>query len=598
MARIQFGAFAIDSTTGELWRDGEPVPIQDLPLRLLLILLERPGEIVTRDELRQRLWSDTVIDFDGGLNTAVRKLRSALGDSADAPTLLETIPRRGYRLRAAIARTQGAEIVALSAARGRSVTHWLSLASVFIVVPILWLTLTAGQPTPRLLVVPFQADAATQFVADELTDELIGHVGRLAPDRLEVLGPMTARRHRDANGALDVARDLRVTHVLTGRLLRDADRLRVTVTLARASDGVQVWSDILEPPPGPLPQTTARVVTSIARTLGRQFDLRDDGVHARAGTLNSDAFDAYARGRGAWYRFDGAGFRDSLAHFHDAIGRDPGFSDAHVGAADAANMLALSGVPDGVSLLRDAAAEARAALAIDPGAAAAHAALGTALLYSLDDWPAAQAAFDRALALDPGSALFHQWAAGLASARGDHVRAIALAQRAQHLDPVSPWVNVDLCWYYFYGGQFTRAVAQSARAARMTRGPSPLFCRELALRQIGDEAGEIEAYIQQLWRASASPDAAIAEVEAARAQAGVVGVRRFRLARLLAGQAVGTPVNRYVLAATAAALGDTTVALAAMRDARARRAGWSAFLGVDPSFEKIRSEPEFRQLAR
>ena len=224
MSRVRFDAFEVDDAAGELKRGADLVPIQDLPLRLLLILLEQPRSVVSRDQLRQRLWGDTVVDFDAGLNTAVRKLREALGDSADAPRLLATVPRRGYRLQADVepivepAQTTGAQetlsirlpipdagndravVGAGPGSRARSIAWWLAAAAV-VALPLVWLAHTPSKSSRRLLVVPFQSVVADQALADELTAELISRVARIAPSRFEVLGPLTSRRYRSMTDA-------------------------------------------------------------------------------------------------------------------------------------------------------------------------------------------------------------------------------------------------------------------------------------------------------------------------------------------------------------------------------------------------------------
>jgi TolB-like protein len=250
------------------------VPIQDLPLRLLLVLLERPRSVISRDELRQRLWGDTVIDFDAGLNTAVRKLRDALGDNADSPRLLETVPRRGYRLHVDV--DPIVEPVAVPAA-GDSGAGWKvkwAAATAIAAISLVWLTLSPSHSSRRILVVPFQSVVADQALADELTAEVISQVARLAPARLEVLGPMTSRRFRSMADSPDIIeRQTGATELLTGRILREGDRVRVTVSLARTSDGVAIWSHVLEPGAGSLHAITTAVVTNIVRCVGLTMNL-------------------------------------------------------------------------------------------------------------------------------------------------------------------------------------------------------------------------------------------------------------------------------------------------------------------------------------
>lgn len=598
-SRVRFGPFEVDRVSGELRRDGVVVPLQELPFRLLLILIDRPNDLVTRDELRDRLWTDTVIDFDAGLNTAVRKLRDALGDTADNARFVQTIPRRGYRLNADVRQVSKVSLpdvarVEADGAPSRTPWRWLvASGALAVLASFVWFALPPAREPNRLLVLPFEASTAGDIVAEAISDEIIGHIGRLAPDTLEVLGPATSRKYRTARASLpNIGRDVMATHVLTGRVTRGGERLRVAVSLARVADGVQIWSDIFEPGPASLPDATASVVTSVATGLARPFGLRDSRVQARAATLKTAAFEAYLRGRTAWEDFDEKSFRRSRKFFEEAIRLDPNYADAHAGAADASNMLALSGVQDKPEQLAFAVAAARRATALAPENAAGHAALAVGLFYSMDDWPSARVEFERALALDSGRAVYSQWAAGYYSATGDHRRALALAERARTLDPASSWVNIDLCWYYLYAREYRQAVEQADRTSDATRSPAVAFCRELAFRGQHDDGGESDAYIERLRLFGGSP-ALVAQAQSAKASAGIAGLREFQLARLLSA---GTFVNPYVGATSAAALGRSDLALRILTDASVSRPAFWPFLRVDPSFDVLRSDPAFGAL--
>jgi tetratricopeptide (TPR) repeat protein len=355
-------------------------------------------------------------------------------------------------------------------------------------------------------------------------------------------------------------------------------------------DGIQVWSGIVEADAATPAQNSVQIVTWIARAVARHFDVNAD-VHARAGTLDTAAFESFLTARASWYRFNREGFRRSAEAYADAVVRDSNFVDARVGAAQSAVMLAIANASDARALLVAALSHARRAVEIEPDSAAAQATLGLALFYSQSDWQQSEVAFSRALALDPGNALFHQWAAGLFSATGRHDKAVSLARRAESIDPLSPSANVDLCWYYLFAGRYGDAASQAERAGGLSHVPALSLCRELAYRFLGDATAEAAAYRDRLTRfgGNDTPEvlAALADQEKRK---GIAGVREFQFDRLRRAQ----DADRYVLAVAASAAGAPDVAIRVLSDAAKVRP--LPYLNVDPSFRTLQALPAFKAL--
>lgn len=603
----RFGPFEVTSADGRLRRDGEVVPLQELPFRVLLELVRADGAVVTREGLCRALWADTVVEYEAGLNTAVRKLRDALGDDPAAPAFVETVPRRGYRLRVSVDHVEPSTAAALrpvegplatavgpSAAAvspGRAIWRWMLAGAGVALVSVLVHRTTGTPPATRILVLPVESasdplDRARMF---GLTDQLIAHLARLDPARLAVLGPVTARAVGRSGASRSVGRDLAVTHILSARLAEG----RLAVSLARTEDDAVVWSEILNHPPGDAwPETSARWTTLVARGLLQAFGLdASDKDIVRAATLDTRAFDEYLRGSSAWARFDGDGFAASVAAFQAAVTIDPGFADAFVGLAEARAMQALFQTAPATKSLEASIAAAREALTLAPDDARGSAALALAQLYSGANAADVARHFERALALDGGRALTHQWAAGYFSASGDGERAIEHATHARVLDPLSPGVNSDLCWYHYFARDYPGAAAQAARAFAAFGRPNVLLCGQLASWKAGDEPKERELQLLRLTKRGQSADArALSE---AFELGGMTGVRTADLLRL--GRSTD-PMDGYQLVVAAAAVGDTALAVATLERLVPDRPPWLVFLEVDPAFDGLRSLAAFRRL--
>lgn len=579
--------------------------LQELPFRLLLVLLRTPGAVVSRDELRVALWGDTIVEYEAGLNTAVRKLRDALGDDPNAPTYVETVPKHGYRFCVPVdAVTSKAPaptpapsntLDAVPAPTHRPSWRWALAATSLCVVVAFWVFWPAAgtdsQTLPRLLVLPVEGPAATPARGAALTDQLIAHLARLDPSKLIVLGPMTSRGIADGGDPPAVPPALRVDYVLSARLTEDGDR-RLAVTLSRAADQAVVWSDVLiNETEEDWPVLSARWLTVAARGVVGTLGLVSEHALARAATLDGEAFEAYVQGRAAWARFDARGLAASLVSFQAATKHDSAFVDAHVGVAEAYGLLALLQLAPVQPSLTAAMAAATEALRLEPDHPAALAALAFAQLYAGHDTSVVAQNFERALVLDAGRALTQQWAAAVFSSRGQHDRALALAERAHTLDPLSPTVNSDLCWYSYFAGDFAGAAARAEQAFQQFGRPGLLLCAQLAYAQRRDDTGERGALIRRLTSAGRATD--VDTLRAAFTSGGMPALRAADLRRL---ERSGTGADSYQRVVVTLMLGDTDRAARVLEALATDRPPWFAFLAVDPALQPLRSDPRYREI--
>ena len=254
---VRFGIFEVDLRAGELRRQGLKVKIQEKPFQILAVLLESPGEVITREELRQRLWpGDVFIDFDNSLNAAIKKLREALGDTADNPRFVETLPRHGYRLLAPVkteeqafpAPEKSAEKISSSVLPlAIQPTALIALGLVAILAVAVYLIWNhGGSPTSSpvdkvmLAVLPLvnmSAETEDEYFTSGLTEEMITYLGRLDPEHLGVIAHTSTKIYKDSNKSIaQIGQELHVDYVLEGSVRREKDRVRVTGQLIDVRD--------------------------------------------------------------------------------------------------------------------------------------------------------------------------------------------------------------------------------------------------------------------------------------------------------------------------------------------------------------------------
>jgi TolB-like protein/DNA-binding winged helix-turn-helix (wHTH) protein/Tfp pilus assembly protein PilF len=614
----RFGRFELDVRTGELSKEGRKVRLQDQPFQILLLLLERPGELVTRESVRQRLWSaNTFVDFDQGLNNAIRRLRDALSDSPDAAGYVETLPRLGYRFVAPVTWIPDpalptpavppsapvvTELKATAAARRRS--GWLVAAACVVAAGALayvgWL---ANRPEKSasgrimLAVLPFQTlgEPSDDYLGDGLTDEMIGQLGALAPDRLGVIARTSAMQYKNASkSAAQIGRELRVAYLLEGSVRRSADRVRISVSLVEVANQTPRWSRAYETELIDVLTTQKEVARAVVEEMRIQLSPERTARLSRGHTADPVAYELYLRGRHAWNRRTAADLRDAVALFERALARDPLFVEAYAGLADAYSLMSLyDDVPPSQGFLR-AKAAALKALELDPDRGDAHASLAY-ISHRFDwNWGAAELAYKRALELNPSYATAHHWYAEFLIVRGRLDDARAEMELAQQLDPLSPRIALDVSLPDYFAGRYDRAIERARHVIKLHPEFAPAW---IALRQYCERRERYDEAIAAL-RATAVAlglrgDEADSVERAYRAE-GRQGYWRRLLE--LAGHNWPTPQTPAHLANMHAALGDTDAALSWLERAMAEHDDEVVWIAVEPWYETLRGESRFRNL--
>jgi TolB-like protein/DNA-binding winged helix-turn-helix (wHTH) protein/Flp pilus assembly protein TadD len=520
---LRFGAFEVDLRAGELRKQGLKVKLQERPLQILALLLENPGEVVTREELRQQLWpADTFVDFDHSVNTAINKLRESLGDSAESPRFIETLPRHGYRFIGhvepvrAIRTPQAVEafhsapaesglslvpeqspavpapVVAehppMAVKDGRERRRRLpivavgGLAAVVVFGALFALNVASlrsrllssagaghGTPLPKIesiAVLPFENlsdDPKQEYFADGMTDELITTLGQISA--LRVISRQSVMRYKGSKKPLpEIGRELHVDAVLEAAVRRSGDRVRITVQLVRTNPERQVWAQTYQRDLGDVLALQSEVARAIASQIRIRLTPQENVRLAGSRPVNPEAYRLYLQGRYYFFKRTLPAFHKSIQLFQQALEKDPNSALAYAGLSESYAVLPFYGV----ALPREAFPKARAAalkaLELDNTLAEAHAALGNVLFYYDWDWPAAESELKRAIELNPNYAVAHHWYSEYLSAMGRHEQAIAEARRAQEIDPVSPLMVAIECEADFNARRDDEAIKQCRKA--------------------------------------------------------------------------------------------------------------------------------------
>lgn len=482
---LRFGIYEVDPRTGELRKGGIKIRVQHQPLKLLEILLEHPGEVVTREDLRSRIWPDQSFgDFDQAVNIAIAKLRGVLGDSADNPRFIETIPRRGYRFIAEVAvlpRDSGKPRPAQEVAGSRDAAavaepawprrlleqlSWKIVGSGVVLLVVLaaaidrWRNSPASaSPSPpirSLAVLPLEnLSGAQDYFADGMTDELITNLAQIGA--LRVISRTSVMPYKDARKPLPlVARELKVDAIVEGTVMRSGNQVRITAQLIQASADKHLWAESYQ---GDLRDTLSlqkQVASAIADKIRIKLTPQEQAVLQTATVVDPEAYEDYLKGR---FFFNKRNSNERAQwYFQQAIEKDPSYAPPYTGLAD---IYLLSDNP------RLARESLQKALQLDNQLAGAHNSLAESLYLFDRDWVGAEREFKRALELDPNYAPAHHWYSMYLALLGRKQQALAEAEKAYELDPLSPVAGANLAKILQENGQYNKAINQARRTLEL-----------------------------------------------------------------------------------------------------------------------------------
>ena len=548
---VHFGAFEVDLEGRRLLKRGVPITLREQSFQVLAALMERPGEIVTREELRRRLWpSDTFVDFEVALNSAVSRLRDALGDSADSPSFIETIPKRGYRF----------------------------------VVPI--------PKRPAVAVMPFvnqATNANDEYFSDGLTDELIRVLSRI--DGLRVTASSVVFRFKGQRcDARQIGRELGVEAVLEGSIWRSGERIRITVNLVGVKDGFNLWAQRFDGNLGDLFSIQDQVCAAVAEALHMRFASQSSKRHPS----NATAYMQYLKGAYLLKRRRPEDIRRAFEYQQEAIRLEPDYAEPYYGAAMFYIVSTVYGAMPPRTALREAEELVSKGLALDEHSANLHSTLGMLRMFQWR-WAESEQAHQRALSLEPTNAFPHMCYPILCSFLGRHEEALEHAAKAVELDPLDLMTNFRLVQANCYAGRHDEAVRAGRIAIELTPdSPYTYFYLALSLVALAskEEAWEIANTGRKL--ADGMPlgegyfgylAGVLGHTEEARSVVEGLQARRAK------GYAPALPI-----AGTYLGLGETGDAMSWLETALTERDPFLGSLMVFPGYDAIRDQAQFKRL--
>jgi len=636
---VRFGTYEVSLQSGEVRKAGLRIRVQQQPMKLLEILLEHPGEVVTREDLRSRVWpNESFGDFDQALNIAIGKLRSALGDSAENPRFIETLPKLGYRFIADVSvldagtrakrpessagdlpgsqerspekktetLLQGAG-VAVAPKRRLWLTRGVTIALPIVIIISLsilsfWRFRSHG-PAPAgirsLAVLPLEnlsGDASQNYFADGMTDELITDLAQISA--LRVISRTSVMVYKGARKPLpQIARELNVDAVVEGTVLRSGDQVRITAQLIEASTDKHLWSQSYE---GELRDTLAlqnRVASAIADQIRINLTPREQAALKNVKVVNPEAYQSYLKGRYFWNKRTADGLKAALAYFKQSIEEDPNNAKAYSGLADTYALLGdwQYAVMTPKEAFPKAKAAAIHALELDNTLGEAH----NSLAFVLDgfDWDlnAGGNEFRRAIELNPGYATAHHWYAWHLSLLGRFDEAITEMRKAENLDPLSLIINADLAELLGLAHSYDDSIRQSLKTIEM----DPNFA--LAHNQLAQAYLQKHMYdeavteFQKAVQLSGDSPTCIANLARAYVASGKRS-EAVKLLDVLKKRSSAGHSNSSEIAMIYASLGDTDKAMNWLEKGFEERFNPGVLLR--PGFDPLRSDPRFQNLLR
>jgi TolB-like protein/DNA-binding winged helix-turn-helix (wHTH) protein/Tfp pilus assembly protein PilF len=555
-----FGSYQLDAGERVLLRDGQPVTLPPKDLETLLVLVERAGHIVEKEELLEKVWPGVFIE-EGNLARHIFNLRQVLGDSPDGRKYIETIPRRGYRFVAAV-REDGepaaASSVASHASEPAEVTvvprqkraPWLGLLTLSVV-----LALTAylvarrflpkANPSPdraMLAVLPFvnlSGDAHEDYFADGLTEEMIAQLGQLQPSKLGVIARTSIVRYKGTKeNVAQIGQELGVGYLLEGSVRRGGDRVRITAQLIRATEQTHLWAESYERPLTDVLNIQREIAEKITHSLSIQL-LPLETSSAASAPVNLESYDKYLLGLHEVGQGTPESVNKAIQYFREAIAINPNDAHLYVALAEAYGAL-VTYYSSPVEVMPRKKAAAIKALELDPKMASAHVLLADVHLGFDWDWAAAEAEYRKALDLNPNVPEAQLGYATYLASLGRVDEAISRVQQAYLFDPLAVQSRNEALWIYYFSGRMPETVAQCQKTIELEpQADLPYAMLAMAYAQMGKRPETLQAagYVMRL---SKSPSVITTTASA------LARVREGGQARQVLGKALELAKERYV----------------------------------------------------
>jgi TolB-like protein/DNA-binding winged helix-turn-helix (wHTH) protein/Tfp pilus assembly protein PilF len=625
----EFGPYRLDKQKRQLWRDGQTVSLTAKAMEILVSLVERRGQVVSKNDLMETLWPNSYVE-EGNLTQNVFLLRKALGETARDHNYIVTVPGTGYRFAADVREVvngngevrQAATIAALLAPTGTAAAsyravarpkHWLwmGVAGVLLLASAAaylgWRFLRPGvRPSGQrvvLAVLPFlnlTGDARQDYFSDGFTEEMITQLGRLDPQRLGVIARTSVMRYRNSQGRLEqIGRDLGADYVLEGSVRRDSQKVRITAQLIQARDQTHVWARQYDRELTNLLDLQSAIAQEIAGEI--EHTLGGGHQRTRAERLSArppktyEAYDHYLKGRYFWNKRTPDGIQQAIRCFQQAIAQDPDYARAYAGLADSYVLMSGYSLAPASDFMPEARAAALHALELDEGLAEAHASLALIAQNYDWDWPTAEKEYRRAIQLDPNYATAHHWYAEHLALQGRFEEAFPEIERARQLDPLSLIMATDQAAFFYFARQYDRAIELFRTVLEM----EPNFPRARMIVYAYVEKGRFAdalADVENWSRIEKGPWiwSLRAYVYGRSGQSAKARQAMTRLQRAYRSQ----DLDPAPMMVAELGQGKHDKALAWLHEAYLKHSSALTALKVDPTYDPLRSEPRFQELMR
>jgi len=633
---VKFGdGLELDRNSYELRRAGRALKLERIPLDILFLLVERRGQLVTREDIIGKIWGkDVFVDTDSSINGAIRKIRQVLKDDPENPVFVQTVTGKGYRFIAAVTEAEfpahksggknlessntitqePSTLLAAGQERRVALTSWPWVASLAVLLVVVLAAAifglrprarsqTASEHRVMMAVLPFanlSNDPEQEYFSDGLTEETITDLGELNPERLGVIARTSAAAYKHTNKTIaQIGRELGVDYILEGSVRREGGVARISAQLIRVKDQVHLWAHNYDRETGGLLALQNELGRAIAQQVQVKLAPPSGGGSTNKYAPNPEAYELYLKGRFYLNQRTYAEIDKSTEYFQRCIEKDPGFALGYAGLADSYLANTIRSPQDFDPKAKAAAARA---LELDGDLAEAHAALGAEKADFEYDWPGAEREFKRAIELNPNYAEAHfRYALSYLMPQGQSENAIAEMKKALQLDPFSPIYNTVFGLTYFYARRYDQAQEQFKKAIDLNAN---FFVTHYHLAWLYSQSGQYENAISELTKGrllsgddrtvkAAAPD----EVALRKAWA-ALGARGFWQQLLRSNEKLVGNIGEFDVPQIYARLGDEQKALESLARNYEERRALGTLLNVDPAFDSLRSDQRFGDLVR
>jgi TolB-like protein/DNA-binding winged helix-turn-helix (wHTH) protein len=641
----RFADFEVDVRARQLRKHGTKIKLHGQPFQMLLMLLEPAGEVVSREQMQEKLWpADTFVDFEHSLNTSIKRLRQALNDSATEPRFIETLPRVGYRFIAPVTADASDESVVGSAAhtlqgpspvsgipgttdQASSPRHWfawfLGLALAAVAIAAVLVALNAARTRDRLAgilrppnnaaglsaiakksrrsvaVLPLQnlsADPSQNYFADGMTDELTTDLAQFAD--LRVISRTSAMHYKDGNKtAPQIGKELGVDALVEGSVQRVGDRVRIRAQLIDCATDRHLWAQSYDRKMKDVLSMQTEAAREIAEQIRGSVGSPADAVRAlHPAPVDPEAYEAYLKGRYFWNKRTPDGLNKSIEYFGQAITKDPSFAAAYAGLADAYSLLGSDVLPADVANSK-ARANASKAIELDPNIAEGHAALALVEFYYDWNWNQSEEEFRRAIELNPNYATAHQWYSYYLTAMLRFPESVEQAEAAQQIDPLSLAINTTLASRYRHAGRMDDATRLDQRTLEMDPNFVPAHFSLAGVYENQQNWPQALAEYKKVIAVSPSDPTGLAGAGFIYARLGQKEEAR-KIIVQLTELSKRHYVSSFEMASVFAGLDDATNAMLWLEKAYQQRESQLPFLSSDDHFDSLHQDARFQNLVK